>query len=159
MMVTGHLLVATGGYLIFKEYTYDGQWVPGLSFAYELVLVLLGCLLPDVDTPDSSVGRRFRFISMPLTLIFGHRGIFHSLLACAAIVYLSYTFQSNWLMFIAGGYLLHLVGDYLTPSGIPLMYPSKKRYRFLIVTETNSISEKIVSFGILIAGIYYALII
>ena len=158
MMLSGHLLVATGCFLAFKEYSTQGQWYPDTSLLIEYALIVLGCLLPDIDHTESTIGRRFKVLSLPISLVFGHRGAFHSLLSTGLIVYCAYYFQIPWLNWLAGGYLLHLLGDYLTPSGVPLFYPSRKRYRFPIVTSTNSISEYFVSIGFFASGVYYALI-
>lgn len=158
MMLSGHLMVATGGYLLFKAYPFDHPIDIQPSLFIEVLLVLFGCVLPDVDHTESTLGKRMRVLSVPISLIFGHRGVFHSLLACLFIGYAAYELQTWWLNYIAFGYFLHLIGDYLTPSGIPLLYPYKKRYRFAIVAETNSLSELIMAGSILACGVYISLI-
>lgn len=158
MMLSGHLMVAAGGYLLFKAYPFDQTIDIQPSLFLEMLLVLTGCVLPDVDHTESTIGKRMRVFSIPISLIFGHRGVFHSLLACIAIGYAAYELNTWWLNYIAFGYFLHLIGDYLTPSGIPILYPYKKRYRFAIVAETNSLSELILAGLILVGGVYISLI-
>src|SRR5436309_10070960 len=43
-------------------------------------MVALGALLPDIDNAQSTIGRRFGWISKEIQHIAGHRTIFHSLL-------------------------------------------------------------------------------
>jgi inner membrane protein len=49
-----------------------------------LALAIGGALLPDIDHPQSWVGRRARLISQPLAALIGHRGFTHSILAVIA---------------------------------------------------------------------------
>ena len=53
---------------------------PG-SLPPELALAALGSLLPDIDEPQSLLGRKLGFIAWPIKLVFGHRGFTHSLAA------------------------------------------------------------------------------
>ena len=39
------------------------------------LIAAVGGLLPDIDHPESVIGRRVRFLSHPISAIFGHRGI------------------------------------------------------------------------------------
>ncbi|OIO82647.1 MAG: hypothetical protein AUJ88_01575 [Gallionellaceae bacterium CG1_02_56_997] len=97
-----------------------------------------GSYLPDIDHPKSAFGSRVLPLSLPISAIFGHRGITHSLIAAVAISgLLWWVFQrANWhegiavpvLVGIAVGYLSHLLGDWLTNSGVPLLWPSKRRF-------------------------------
>ena len=97
-----------------------------------------GSYLPDIDHPKSAFGSRVLPLSLPISAIFGHRGITHSLIAVVALSgLLWWVFQRvNWhegiavpvLVGIAVGYLSHLLGDWLTNSGVPLLWPSKRRF-------------------------------
>ena len=97
-----------------------------------------GSYLPDIDHPKSAFGSRVLPLSLPISAIFGHRGITHSLIAVVALSgLLWWVFQrANWhegiavpvLVGIAVGYLSHLLGDWLTNSGVPLLWPSKRRF-------------------------------
>ena len=46
-------------------------------------LAVAGPLSPDIDHPKSWVGRRMKLISIPISKLFGHRGITHSIVAVA----------------------------------------------------------------------------
>lgn len=110
-------------------------------------LAALGALAPDIDHPKSTLGSRLKPISVPISLVFGHRGITHSLFAVAACA---------WLFAHSGvdaglsapflvGYLTHLAGDLLSPSGLPLLYPLKRRRTFALpIIKTGGFSEQLV---------------
>lgn len=154
MMIGGHLLVATGGFFVYKESVTAGGWSIAETYI-ELVLIWCGCLLPDIDCRESTVGKRIPILSYPISLVLGHRGALHSLLAVAGLGYLAYEFQLLWLEYVAMGYLLHLIGDYLTPSGVPLLFPFDKRFRFALVADTNSVGEWVFAGGIFVGCLLY----
>ena len=96
-----------------------------------LTLVLLAALLPDIDHHSSSVGRKLPGISHAVELLFGHRGILHSVWG---IVFFG---GATWLicrLFSVGawklivfaicfGYFTHLVSDSFTKTGVKWFYP------------------------------------
>ena len=114
------------------------------------MLVLFGALLPDIDHPNSILGRRCGSISRTLHHWCGHRSITHSIFGvlillgfCIGIGSLALALGgSQGIVFSASsqamlrlglysllfGYALHLLADSLTKEGIPLLWPSKKRY-------------------------------
>jgi inner membrane protein len=94
-----------------------------------LSAALAGSLLPDIDHPHSWAGRKFRAISVPLSAVVGHRGITHSLLAViAGIAALAALGLDQPMAPLVVGYLSHLAADGLTPSGVPLLWPSRRRF-------------------------------
>ena len=108
-----------------------------------------GGLMPDIDHPHSALGRRIPFISIPLSHLVGHRGVTHSLLAVIAILVLlpvaAFTMDTRITMMVAPmciGYLSHIAGDALTPSGVPLLWPRRKRYT-LNLFKTTSLLETV----------------
>ncbi|HEV2651706.1 MAG TPA: metal-dependent hydrolase [Rhizomicrobium sp.] len=116
--------------------------VPALEPA-AIALTAAGALLPDIDHPGSWFGRRLLFISLPLALIVGHRGVTHSLIAVAAgIGALLYYGLDGYAAPLVVGYLSHLLGDAFTPSGVPLLWPLKPRFS-LNLMRTNSLVEHI----------------
>lgn len=96
----------------------------------------VGAMLPDLDHPESALGRRLVLISVPLSACVGHRGVTHSLLAVAmllsvlvAVSTLPAYIHLQWLIApLIIGYLSHILGDGLTPSGVPLLWPNKRRF-------------------------------
>ena len=115
-------------------------------------MVAIGAILPDIDNAQSTIGRRFGWISKEIQRIAGHRTIFHSLLGLLLgsllaigleqlVVFLlaqrGFIFPSRFvakshLVFVAllFGCILHIVADGLTESGVPLLWPYRKRFGF-----------------------------
>lgn len=103
---------------------------------WQTIPASLACaLLPDLDHPKSTLGQALPWLSVPLAKVFGHRGFTHSLFAVALAIWglnlhlpphiLSVALKDAMIV----GYLSHLLADWLTPSGIPLFWPIKKRFR------------------------------
>ncbi|MCR6629565.1 MAG: metal-dependent hydrolase [Magnetospirillum sp.] len=106
-----------------------------------LAAAALGSLLPDIDHPQSWAGRKLRPISVPLSLLVGHRGITHSALAVLACLGALMVMGTGWMAApVVVGYLSHLAADALTPSGVPLLWPSRRRFT-LNLCETGSFIE------------------
>jgi len=101
-----------------------------------IAAVALGSLFPDIDEPNSWIGKRTMGISKVMNWLFGHRGITHSLfgaLAIAAIFMLIaniFTVPAIVFAYFMMGYLLHLFGDSFSKSGVPWLLPfCKKNYQ------------------------------
>lgn len=118
--------------------------------AHGTMAAAIGGLLPDLDHPESTLGRRIPFISLPLSALFGHRGMTHGLLATVGLLAILFavTAMPNYTTFralvapLCIGYLSHLLGDSLTPSGIPLLWPHKRTYSFRLF-RTRSWQETV----------------
>jgi membrane-bound metal-dependent hydrolase YbcI (DUF457 family) len=116
------------------------------------IMVGFGALLPDIDNARSTLGSKLGWVSKSIQHIAGHRTLFHSLLGLALgsvlalgiqqlIIYLllqrGYTIPANVIgdthfVFIAilFGCIMHIAADALTEGGVPLLWPSHKRYGF-----------------------------
>jgi len=103
--------------------------------AHQPMLAILGlaavagiaALAPDIDHPKSTLGRRV----MVGALVFHHRGFLHSPLALALLGLACWYFLPALpSTVIVAGYGSHLLLDALNPQGIPLLYPSERRFRF-----------------------------
>ena len=111
----------------------------------------LGSLAPDLDSPHSSLGRRFWPLSWALQASVGHRGLTHSLLACLAVALAAVAagiFAPAWRpYFWAGalGYLSHILADWLTSEGVPLFWPDRRRYRAPVHCRTGGMGEALFS--------------
>jgi inner membrane protein len=116
---------------------------------------VLGSMLPDIDHPSSAFGRRVLPISMTLSVVFGHRGITHSLFAVvgmSALVWYSLHhldwhpgYSVPFVVGLAAGYLSHLAGDWMTNSGVPLLWPSKRRFVSPLRIFTGDFRERILA--------------
>jgi len=111
-------------------------------------LVLFASLLPDIDNPESKIGRKLKIIGR----IFRHRGIFHSILTGAVISGLAWHFINKpcgTALFI--GYASHLLIDGFTKQGVNFLHPFSKLHLSGFI-ETGKAGELIL-FGLIIAGI------
>jgi inner membrane protein len=122
----------------------------------------MGGLMPDIDHPQSALGRRLPLVSIPLSHLVGHRGVTHSLIAVVAMLVLlpvAALIMDNRISFLVApiciGYLSHIAGDALTPSGVPLLWPKRKRYT-LNLFKTTSVLESvfvgIFTIGVVVMG-------
>jgi len=112
----------------------------------------------------------FILISAGLTMLIftlnGHRGITHSLLGLAITTTAAWYIQDavgiwqhwgiNILPAFILGYVLHLLADALTNSGVPLLYPHRKRFA-LSWFDTGSLRERF--FGYLMLCTYVILLL
>jgi len=144
-MVASAAVFSSGSFVL----TGDPQW------SY-LPAVLFGSLLPDMDHPNSKIGRRMvrTIILAPipymLYYLLGHRTITHSLIAITfwiALVASLFYIQIEAvyvvaIMCIGIGYILHLTQDYFADRGIPLFYPfSHRRYMAAATVHTGGVAE------------------
>jgi len=115
----------------------------------------IGALLPDIDHPYSIVGRRSGLAGGALRLAVGHRGALHSGLVAAimfgAALAISGQYQSLALA-SAAGYASHIVLDALTIQGVPLLWPSRRRFRLLALRTGGMVERVIFIVLILILG-------
>jgi inner membrane protein len=115
-------------------------------------MVAFGALLPDIDNARSTYGRKLGWISRQIQHVAGHRTIFHSLLGLVfgsalavglqqLVIYLltrrgltppaQYIGESQLVLIaVLLGCILHIAADGLTEGGVPLFWPSHKRYGF-----------------------------
>ncbi len=108
-----------------------------LLFAF---VVILGAAFPDIDHPNSKLGRKFR----PISYLFEHRGFFHSFFAIALFSFMVYGISGSLLYSIAFllGYSSHILADALSTQGIMPFHPLLK-FRLKGVFNTGAIYEYI----------------
>ncbi len=121
-----------------------------------MIILLFFSIFPDIDESSSKISKKLKPFSY-LTILFGHRNIFHTLYFPIAISLLLFALNLKLLsLAVLIGYILHLLLDILTKKGINLFYPlTKKRIKGFI--KVGSLIENIL-FIILIALIIYKLI-
>lgn len=144
MMAFSHILIGMSSWALAVRFTN----APLNEFA--VAAVVAGSLLPDIDHPGSWLGRRLLPVSMFLGSIFGHRGVTHSLIAVVAMIAVIVLWGGaaySTVAALAVGYLSHLGADLLTNSGIPLLWPSQRRFA-LPLASTGGLREWILVLGV-----------
>ena len=151
------------------------------------LMVAFGALLPDIDNAHSTYGRKLGWVSKEIQHVAGHRTIFHSLLGLALgsalaiglqqlVIYLlsqrgfvlsaQFIGDSNLVLIaVLFGCILHIIADGLTEGGVPLFWPSHKRYGFPPNPRwrfrTGDWPEPVIVFTCMLLvgiGIYYSVI-
>jgi inner membrane protein len=90
-----------------------------------ITFAIVGAVLPDIDHPQSLLGRMFPFISYPLNTFFGHRTITHSIWLLIVPFLIGVWFHP--VLWVAIGALTHIIIDALNTSGVQLFYPYSKK--------------------------------
>jgi membrane-bound metal-dependent hydrolase YbcI (DUF457 family) len=83
----------------------------------------IGSLLPDLDHPRSSIGRVFFFLSHPLNMRFGHRGLIHSFFLWTPLLIVGMIFKLHTIQWLAIGALSHVLIDCYNTSGVRAFTP------------------------------------
>lgn len=108
----------------------------------------LAALVPDIDTPESKIGKLVPPLSFALNKIFGHRNFFHSVWAVLAVYVLLKMFWPLMAAPAAVGYASHIVLDMLNPAGVRLFWPLRLNVAFPLVTA-GSLLEYLVVYPLL----------
>lgn len=87
-----------------------------------IVTTLICSVLPDIDNPQSPVGKMVPPLSKFLNRRYGHRTITHSFAALAAITILGQLCGLSPVV-VGFAYFSHLLLDMVTLQGVPLFYP------------------------------------
>ncbi len=121
MMSRTHLALGILASILIINYLHPEQWI-----LFGGVLILAS-VLPDIDAPKSIVGKKLWPISSIVNLLFGHRGIMHTiyppLIIFIAAIILGYS--TVGMAFIIG-YGLHLAADMTTVQGVTPFFPLSK---------------------------------
>ena len=125
MTVKGHVLLALAPVAIIKPDLFNNPLF--------IFFITLGAVFPDLDEPNSFIGRKLFFISYPLRWLgLKHRTITHSFIFPVAAVSIAMFLYNIPLLLFLYGYCMHLIGDMLTITGIPALYPLSKKYYNLV---------------------------
>lgn len=89
-------------------------------------LLAVGSLLPDVDHPQSSIGRIFFFFSIPLNRAFGHRRTVHGFALWGTVALAGY-FSWQPIMLLGLGALSHVFIDCLNVAGVHALMPFSEK--------------------------------
>ncbi|SEQ61428.1 metal-dependent hydrolase [Piscibacillus halophilus] len=108
---------------------------------------VLGSVLPDIDKKDSFIGQRSLGISHLVQMLFGHRGFTHSVLCWVIISIICLNYPSAFTYGLLIGYIGHIIGDFFSNRGVPILYPIiKKPFSppSFLTYRTSSTSESII---------------
>lgn len=97
---------------------------------HALKLMAGGSLLPDLDHPQSSLGRIFFFLSIPLNKYLGHRQSFHGFPLWGVFTLLGIFYQP--LLWIGLGAVSHVFIDSLNVNGVQGLAPFSEKSCVLV---------------------------
>jgi inner membrane protein len=144
MLYNTHIMLGVAFFLLVKDHFPIGN---NIVF---FLLLMLGSVLPDIDSPTSKVNRWSGIIGRVLVKVFSHRGFFHSLLFFG-ILYL--TISHFWSPYYALGMFLgniaHIIGDGITPAGVKIFYPLSN-YKIRGPIRTGGIFEWFIFMGLVV---------
>lgn len=165
MLGKNHVVTGVSGWILLNEYILPTA-PSDFEYAIQLVIVVFASLISDIDHPDSILGRRFKFISVPLSYMQGDRsilslpwsesthsrGITHSLIPVIGCYWISVQFPTfgTPLLF---GISAHITMDYATLAGVRLLWPMPIRFRSPLPFATGSVWEYLISGSMLVAAI------
>jgi inner membrane protein len=122
-----------------------------------VTICTLAAILPDLDIPMSKIGGLLKPLSWLLNLLFGHRGLLHSIWFPLLIYFIFRAFDKElWAGAFFLGYMSHLVMDMLTIKGVYFFYPLN-RVRVNGFVKTGGILEWIV-FVLIVVGVVFVVI-
>jgi membrane-bound metal-dependent hydrolase YbcI (DUF457 family) len=164
---TAGAVVEKGGHMMGRTHALIGiaaLWLlelPGAisqeTMAPLILLAVIGALAPDLDASESKLKQLaiagitpLAPLSQALHQSLGHRGLLHSLAGLGLFTVLCALPVALWLGWTGGaalilGYASHIVADSATKSGVPLLYPRRKRYHLLPTgwrLTTGSLAEE-----------------
>jgi inner membrane protein len=121
----------------------------------------LGALLPDIDHPQSAIGRVLFFISYPLNRAFGHRKLIHGFGLWGGLFAVGVFTGSTMVQWVAFGAISHVLIDTYTIGGVQALLPFSersvvcfKRDWRIYTASTHEILLFLVIFGCIYAANY-----
>ncbi len=132
-----------------------GQFTDTAMTTATLFGVAAGAILPDIDETRSYIGRRSGGLAAIVKTLFGHRGITHSGIVIALSLLGLFNTDQPFLTGLFLGIIFHIVGDFFSKGGVPLLLPFKNdRFKFPLY-RTGKPSEWIIFCGSLFYLYYY----
>lgn len=151
MMARSHVLVGMASWATIDTMIAGGS----AGDVAALGLASIGALLPDIDHPGSTLGRLVPFISLPLAAIVGHRGVTHSIIGIGAVLAAMGYWGAAWFVWPLGiGYVSHVAADMVTPSGCPLLWPSRRSFSFNL-WRSGAMIETLFAIGVGAALVWF----
>lgn len=104
----------------------------------------IGSILPDIDSPKSTISKFCRPVAILINHYLGHRGFTHApIIPTIFLFVLKYKLvhaselSYRLLYGLAAGYFIHLLQDICTAGGVPILYPFSKKKVALFKMKTG----------------------
>lgn len=121
-----------------KSFVLDNQTIKMPIFIIlSLILFVLGCLLPDIDTPYSTLGK---IICIPIEHRTWTHAIYLPIVLC--LIGIKYRF----IFWLALGVICHDLCDSVSMSGLNWFYPAKNKHHVFKLYYTSHMSEYVFVF-------------
>ncbi len=121
MLFHTHIFLGIVFFFLFKDY------FSGRNELIFFALILLGSVLPDIDSKNSKINQWSGFIGKIIAIFAKHRGMFHSLFFYLFLFFaISYFTRQYYAFGLFLGYLAHLISDGMTLAGVQVFYPFSK---------------------------------
>ncbi len=111
--------------------------------------LLIGALLPDIDSENSLIVNKLPWLLKPISMITKHRGIFHSLLAAFLLSALVFYMHRPYGFALFLGYTSHLFIDGFTAQGVNFLHPIGKLHLSGFI-NTGKILEHILLIALIV---------
>lgn len=116
----------------------------------------IGGLIPDIDHPSSKISQTLRPVNALVSLMFSHRGFFHTPILYLILWMLWLKFCPNpsyliWGKILFLGIASHLILDLMNPGGIPVFFPFSSRRIHVTRIKTGGNGEKFVKSFMIVA--------
>lgn len=160
MMSATHMMgaiVAAASYMLIVSP--DISSVPVVATA--IGIGAIGGLIPDIDHPSSKISRSLRPVNALVSLLFSHRGFFHTPVLYALLAALwVWKCPAPQCMVLAvclfAGIFSHILLDCLNPGGVPLFFPISSKRIHLAKIRTGGKGEGVVR--VLLEGVMAVLV-
>ncbi len=124
--------------LLYKNNIIHYQHLDFVAVAF--IGTFIGAILPDIDEPNSYIGRKLPFVSELLKAIgIKHRTYTHSIFF--PLIIAAFGFLHPIFFFIGFGAFMHILEDFITNTGAPLFYPFYKKRVGIRLFDTGSVFE------------------
>ena len=162
MLAPTHLIIGITSAVTLSTYSGTELNLP------TTLAVLLGSLAPDIDGDGAitkpslffqglipqGVSKWANHLFKPIAFftrkLFGHRGVLHWPILGLAIILAAKYYNNLWWFWFGWGYLMHILGDFCTYQGVPILGPLKAKKHSLDLFRTGSLAEKLLSVILLI---------
>ncbi|MCE4957286.1 metal-dependent hydrolase [Macrococcoides caseolyticum] len=129
------------------------------TFAGIIGTTALFSIIPDICHSGSKAGKKIWPISTLISIVFGHRTLTHSIffMIITSVLLMFLNVFHLYIICASIGLFSHLLLDMMTPRGVTLFFPWRKKIVFPITFKTGGIVDAALAttFSILTMYIFY----